>query len=74
MTAAKKIAWKHMADGEWAQCRKCAAKGYGIDSFHPFTREFFPLRGDKLRTDNCHACLSEMHAQTHGIVPERKAA
>jgi hypothetical protein len=63
-----------MPDGEWAQCGKCARKGYGIDSFHPYTSEFFPTLHGKLLTERCKACADESAKGMHGIVPEREAA
>lgn len=71
---AKKLLWLHSFDGEWVQCRKCAMKGYGVDAYHPFTSEFFPMLNGKLRTDRCRACASESQSHTHGMVPDRKAA
>lgn len=70
----KGLLWLHSFDGEWAQCRKCAAKGYGVDSYHPFTSEFFPMLHGKLRTDRCRACQSESQSHTRGVVPDREAA
>jgi hypothetical protein len=70
----KKTIFMHALDGEWAQCRKCALKGYGDDSFHPFTTEFFPMLHGKMRTDQCRACQSEAQKGTKGMVAANDAS
>ena len=61
-------------DGEYCQCKRCAALGYGDDAWHPATMEFWPTEDGRLRFDRCRACASEMKVHAHGVVPGRVAA
>jgi hypothetical protein len=67
--------FQRRADGEYCQCQSCVARGYGEDSWHPATTEFWRAEGGKLRLARCRACESEAAAKTGGMVTgERLAA
>lgn len=63
-------------DGEYALCRSCQRAGYGPDSWHPATSEFWPELHGRLRMGKCKACRSEVQARKFGFVrvDEREAA
>lgn len=56
------------ADGEYCKCTACERKGYGVDSWHPATAEFWRTREGRLYFNQCTACLSEMSEGKKGIV------
>lgn len=60
--------FQHRPDGEYRQCRSCVARGYGEDSWHPATSEFWRIESGKLRFGRCRACVSEAVAKTAGVV------
>ncbi len=55
-------------DGEWRECRSCARKGYGVDAWHPATREFWPVVNRRIWFGRCLACCSEMSSRKRGVV------
>lgn len=61
-------------DGEYRQCRCCAARGYGEDSWHPATSEFWRIANGKLLFSRCRACLSDVAAKKDGLVTEGRLA
>jgi|GEM_PF-1776901 len=58
-------------DGEYCECRHCAALGYGADAWHPVTSEFWREYGGTLSLGQCKACLSEVEARSRGLKPAR---
>ncbi len=62
------------ADGEYRLCPRCAQLGYGVDSYHPATREFWTVQHGRLWFGRCLACAGELSARKHGVVPEKEAA
>lgn len=62
------------ADGEYVQCPNCARAGYGVDSWHPATPEFWVTWNGQLQFQKCKACRSEVQARKFGFVPEGMAA
>lgn len=61
-------------DGEYKQCARCAKKGYGEDSWHPATPEYWPMRGGRLSLFRCKACCGEVMAHKNGVVPATAVA
>lgn len=61
-------------DGEWAQCPSCVRAGYGVDSWHPATSEYWVTLHGALQFQKCKACRSEVQARKFGMVPEWRAA
>jgi len=61
-------------DGEYAQCSSCARAGYGPDSWHPATCEYFPMQYGRLRFDRFRACRSEVQERQFGFVYLEKVA
>jgi hypothetical protein len=53
-------------DGEYAECRKCVQKGYGVDAWHPATAEFWPVSRGELIFKYCYACRVEYDAVRNG--------
>lgn len=66
--------FKTMPDGEHALCRSCQRAGYGVDSWHPATVEFWPVLHGHLLFNKCRACRSEVQARKFGFVPVKEAA
>jgi hypothetical protein len=46
-------------DGEYCACNRCLRLGYGEDSWHPLTTEFWPVIKGVLSLTNCRACTYE---------------
>jgi len=65
---------KSDAVGKLALCCCCYAKGYGDDSYHPATVEYWPSRAGRPRLGRCRACDSECRGSRRGIVDGRKLA
>lgn len=61
-------------DGEYCQCTRCARLGYGPDSWHPVTAEFWPRCNGRLSLNRCKACCGEVMARRHGVVQTAEAA
>lgn len=59
-------------DGEYAQCTNCVRAGYGPDSWHPATAEFWATWNGLLQFQKCKACRSEVQARKFGMVPEER--
>ena len=61
-------------DGTYCLCRSCAEKGYGEDSFHPATEEFWGVVKGRMQFGRCYACRVEYDAARrgcrHGFLPE----
>lgn len=66
--------YKTMPDGEHRLCRSCFEKGYGVDSYHPVTGEFWPVRRGQLALGRCMACKAEAEVKRkgmrRGVVPD----
>jgi hypothetical protein len=56
-------------DGEYRQCARCAHLGYGPDSWHPATREYWPVARGRIWFGRCLACNGELAARKFGVVP-----
>jgi len=61
-------------DGEYRLCRGCEARGYGIDSWHPATSEFWRTENGRLKFSRCRACLADVAAKKDGVVAAREMA
>ncbi len=62
-------------DGEWRQCPSCEKKGYGADSWHPATREFYPYIKGGVSFARCIASDCEKRNGKRGVfLPEIGAA
>jgi len=61
-------------DGEYCQCPRCARRGYGQDSWHPVTAEYWPMNRGRLSLARCKACCGEVMAHKNGVVPAAEAA
>lgn len=60
MTAKATVLFQSRFDGEYAQCPRCARIGLGVDSWHPVTREFWPVYGGgRLHLGQCLACAED---------------
>lgn len=73
-SAKKRYKFQSRPDGEYVECRGCVRLGYGEDSWHPATREFWREIDGAVNFARCKACLSEAHEGRRGFVPERIAA
>lgn len=63
------VKWQSRADGEYRLCSRCLHIGYGEDSYHPATDEFWPRVHGQLWFGRCLACACEMGSRRKGIVP-----
>lgn len=55
-------------DGEHALCRSCQRAGYGEDSWHPATSDFWYVEQGRIRFNQCRACKTEQMSKTFGMV------
>lgn len=60
--------WLSMPDGEYRLCLRCLHVGYGVDSWHPATPEFWPVTYGKLKFRRCRACIADVAARRFGFV------
>lgn len=60
-------------DCEWFRCPGCAKRGYGVDSWHPLTAEFWGTHRGRLMLHACKACRSDLARNRRGFVPEELA-
>ena len=61
-------------DGEYALCKPCKRQGYGADSWHPATDEFWPTLHGKVLFYRCRACASEAVTRSKKAHAPEKAA
>jgi hypothetical protein len=69
--AARRNKFQSRPDGEYVECRSCVRRGYGEDSWHPATREFWREVAGHVNFTQCKACISETAERKRGIVPGR---
>jgi hypothetical protein len=70
----KRYNFQSRPDGEYVECKGCVRLGYGEDSWHPATREFWREINGAVNFARCKACRSESIERKHGVVPGRMAA
>ena len=64
--------FKSDESGELALCTRCYRKGYGVDSYHPATSEFWTVGCDgRISLSLCRACVAEGKSRNHGQLDEK---
>lgn len=61
-------------DGEYCRCAYCVRLGYGEDSWHPATTEFWRTVEGRLHFGQCKACLADVAERKRGVVGARVEA